>query len=422
MKDYINYTSKGGINRKYNVCKLNISREEMINCLFSIPEKNENKENKENNMLHNTNKNKNGFFKYFYNIKPFISNIDDDIKIIPNTINNIKPPYTPNQIRRAYDVPIVKPVSTRPVSVTIVTPYHNKYLLSDTKHFSNIFNNSEPYNIHIYNLGGNIFNPGWALENTIDVQWVLAINPNARINVVEARSSSYNDLLNSVAYANTLNSDIISLSWGAPDTGKNSLLPTIFNNPKTCYLASSGNNFNVAFPASIPNVLSIGATSVIMNSSNEIISEKPWVRSGSGISNSFTKPLYQPYMNINKRNKRMTPDIVALGDTATGALIVANKKLFSVGGTSLSCPIVAGMLSLAFQQRLNDNKRLLTSINNRPNSIQPLLYSQLNKNTCFNDIVRGYAGQHKAIPGFDLASGLGSFNCKKMVDYLSMID
>jgi hypothetical protein len=80
------------------------------------------------------------------------------------------------------------------------------------------------------------------------------------------------------------------------------------------------------------------------------------------------------------------------------------------------------MLSLAFQQRLNNNKRILTSINNRPNSIQPLLYSQLNKNTCFNDIVRGYAGQHKAIPGFDLASGLGSFNCKKMVDYLSMID
>ena len=49
---------------------------------------------------------------------------------------------------------------------------------------------------------------------------------------------------------------------------------------------------------------------------------------------------------------RVVPDIAAVGDPETGIAIVFQGTPTIIGGTSLSCPVIAGIQALASQNRL----------------------------------------------------------------------
>src|SRR5207249_2295430 len=85
---------------------------------------------------------------------------------------------------------------------------------------------------------------GWALEESLDVQWAHAIAPNAKILLVEARSASGNDLLSAVDYArNRADVVAISMSWGGSEFSGESGYDSHFtsSNGKT-FFASSGDS------------------------------------------------------------------------------------------------------------------------------------------------------------------------------------
>ena len=48
---------------------------------------------------------------------------------------------------------------------------------------------------------------------------------------------------------------------------------------------------------------------------------------------------------------RVVPDIAAIGDPETGFLIDFRGSTLTIGGTSLSCPVIAGIQALASQGR-----------------------------------------------------------------------
>jgi len=73
------------------------------------------------------------------------------------------------------------------------------------------------------------------------------------------------------------------------------------------------------------------------------------------------------------------------------------------------------MLSHVIQKRLNNGESTYTSLQNRPNSIQPLLY---NNSECFFDITEGVSGIYSAYTGFDIPSGLGVLNCAGIINKL----
>ena len=57
--------------------------------------------------------------------------------------------------------------------------------------------------------------PGWALEESLDVEWAHVIAPAANIVLVEAATSLYT----AEAYAATIpNVSVVSNSWGAPNS------------------------------------------------------------------------------------------------------------------------------------------------------------------------------------------------------------
>ena len=117
--------------------------------------------------------------------------------------------------------------------------------------------------------------------------------------------------------------------------------------------------------------------------------------------------------------------------------IVYNGKWSSIGGTSVSCPLFAGILSLANQQRFNLGKFPLTTVytqtpttNTIPvtiplTNIQNFLYKTIYTDTtlkknCLYDIIGGTDGIYEAGTGYDIATGLGSPNVINLCNALAI--
>lgn len=342
-------------------------------------------------------------------------------------INIPQTSYNAPQLINLYNIPTITNTGTRQVKIAIIIAFHYPNLLSDLKSYwqnpINFGSKSNPPNVNIYSFTKKQ-NNGWATEECLDLQMICTINPNADIWVVEALSDSQNDMLNAVDYARQiLQADVISMSWGSSDISNNIIFNNISDNSNNfiSFCASSGDNNDVSWPATSSNCIAVGGTSLYwnpININNRI--EYTWTSSGCGYSTSNKIPSYQN--NINKTKYRCIPDLALIGNSNTGVNIVYKNKFITVGGSSVSCPIFAGILSLANQLRFNNNKTPLTTINNN-NNLQNYLYKtiytdNLKYTTCFNDIEKGTDGDYNAKTGFDIATGLGSPNATALCNEL----
>jgi len=354
-------------------------------------------------------------FNNYLTISPFYEkNIITPNAITPNYVSS--GPYTPSQIKGAYSVTNVTPISgKRAAIITIIVAYYNPYLVGDVVKFGKLFN-LPPCNLKLYRFT-NQFNSNWATEGTLDVQWSYSINPYAEIRVIFAASASSTDLFNAIKFANNknnfsppVNTDVLSMSWGTPDTGIFSQsIYNYFTCPNTIYIASSGDYNYVSFPSSSINVVAVGGTSLKLNSDNSRNLETVWSKDGCGYSKSFSKPSWQP--NIANNGLRMTADLACVADPLTPAIVVLNGKLYTIGGTSLSAPIFAGMMSLLQQNKINLGIQTYTSVQNLSNTIQPKLYKNP---TCFYDVTSGSSSGYRATTGYDIPCGLGVPICNKL--------
>jgi subtilase family serine protease len=268
---------------------------------------------------------------------------------------------------------------------------------------------------------------GWFMESCLDLQIAYAMNPNAIIHVVQAISDSADDLFSAIEYTNTsLSSDIVSMSWGTQESTDIINYESYFNKTSTCYLASSGDDSSIVnYPSSSANVLSVGGTTLQLVKNRPI--ESCWSKAGCGTSQNIIKPFFQDNINIlSKKNYRTTPDISALADSRTGIQIAFKGAITTdlFGGTSLSCPLIAGILSISIQDRINRNKLYpLTTVSNSIH-INNVFYQNtkaLPENNYINDIISGTNGSYKTKKGYDMPTGLGSLNASNMIAYFSSL-
>jgi subtilase family serine protease len=112
--------------------------------------------------------------------------------------------------------------------------------------------------------------------------------------------------------------------------------------------------------------------------------------------------------NLNKY--RSTVDLSIIGNPDTGCYIFDNNGYQIYGGTSLSAPIISGILSSILYHRKIQKKNLLNSNQYSQFSIQNILYDYYGKygNGIFNDIFIGKSGEYNSLIGYDLPTGLGS--------------
>ncbi len=371
--------------------------------------------------------------KYF--IKPSIS-----------TGNPVFPPqyFNGSQIISLYNIPSIKQasVNTYKTTIAIVVAYTYPNLLNDLKtYWTNNINygpGTIPPKVNIYTMPGATQDVGWAQEECLDVQLVCTVNPNANIWVVEAKSATISDLIVAVNYATqVIKADVVSMSWGTSDSIYNNIYNKYFNNPGVSYCAATGDNNSVCWPAIQSNCLAVGGTSLIWtpNSSTIQRTEYTWNGAGCGYSSTMPQPLYQKLVSTISHTYRAVPDISLVANPITSVYTVYAGRWYSVGGTSVAAPIMAGIISIANQQRFNQYKLPLTSVFPNANNIQNYLYNTIlnsptkYKNDFYDVVIGTDIGStstsglttYSSNVGFDITTGLGSPNATNLCIDLASI-
>jgi kumamolisin len=288
-------------------------------------------------------------------------------------------------------------------------------------------------------------NKGWALEESLDIEWAHVFAPNAAIVLVEACSSSTADLFyaEQVAFRyivdNYPQGGQVSNSWQGGEFRGQSASDPLFadwnyvgvSGWKTHILAfaSSGDGgfegSTTGYPSGNPWVISAGGTSVLRDSvTKNFVSEACWAGSGGGTSSqetfatSFTGGNMGPWANfqfpIFGQGSRRTPDLSSNADPASGVYVYSgfNGGWFIVGGTSVSSPSLAGIVNRAGNGLGSVFLTPVTGGNDWFNTEENnLLYSQLATASAYNanfyDVQSGSNGT-PALPSYDLCTGVGT--------------
>jgi hypothetical protein len=159
----------------------------------------------------------------------------------------------------------------------------------------------------------------------------------------------------------------------------------------------------VEWPAASPNVLSVGGTSLTLNSDSTWQSETAWNGSGGGVSRYEATPTYQSGMGYAKR---ATPDVSYDANPNTGFYIYDTYGyggVMGVGGTSAGAPQWAAMVAIADEMAGHNLDGVSQTLPAIYSTAQSSAYS-----SDFHDITSGSAGRNRAGTGFDLVTGWGS--------------
>ena len=267
--------------------------------------------------------------------------------------------------------------------------------------------------------------PGWARETALDVEWAHATAPGAKLLLVEANSSSLEDLMLATNQArNAAGVSVVSMSWGTSEFyGENDLdddLLTPTGHPNEVFVAASGDDYSEQWPSSSPNVLSVGGTALhVQNSAGVFSFEKPWIASGGGYSAFEDEPDYQ--YSVQYSGDRTTPDVSFDADPSTGFAVYDStaydglRGWMDLGGTSAGAPQWAGLVAIADQVRSAAHRTPLNTLSVL-NTIYNAADTDGSDNAVFHDVWGDPAGEPSAIYveqrfagyGYDLFTGFGS--------------
>lgn len=246
--------------------------------------------------------------------------------------------------------------------------------------------------------------PGWEIEESLDVQWAHAMAPNAKIVLVEAASNSFTDLLAAEDVAskmvNAAGGGEVSNSWGGSEFSGETSFDSHFVRTNVVFFASSGDSPGTIWPGTSPDVVSAGGTTVRRNPFTfNFLSELPWDSAGGGVSAFEARPSYQNGITL-VGNFRGVPDLSFDSNPITGVWVLDTHQggWFIVGGTSVASPSLAGIINSAGSFAASTNAELTTIYGNMANTAD------------FRGIVGGYCGPYagfSAVAGWDFCTGVG---------------
>jgi hypothetical protein len=257
---------------------------------------------------------------------------------------------------------------------------------------------------------------GWELEESLDIEYAHAMAPGARIFLVEAATNRGNDIVDAIILAGNLvaanGGGEVSMSFsfgGEFDLQTQSQLDALFTVPGVVYLASAGDGAGAVWPATSPNVVAAGGTSISRDSSTgNFILETTWQDTGGGPSLVEPRPHFQDRIAGIVGPTRGTPDISFDANPNSGVWVVDTNLFqggpgglfFGVGGTSLSSPALAGIINNAGKFQPSSQAE------------NALIYRHLfSDRDDFRDIEFGNCGLNVgnfATDGWDFCTGVGS--------------
>jgi len=269
---------------------------------------------------------------------------------------------------------------------------------------------------------GTFSNGSASAENTVDIFCAATMAPQASITLYIG--NSYGNMMTR-AIADGMH--IITISWASNEYTFDEQHFTAAANAKITVLAASGDwgstvgtngtTVGLCYPASSPNVISVGGTKLTINSSNTRVTETDDNRDnsfgstwggGGGVSSLFSRPSWQTGLFYTPITNNVTGSPTAL--TSRGApdfsgpmnvySLYFNGNVVGYGGTSLSSPIMAGVL--ARYQELTGVRRSSTDWNTIAYA-NPNAFYDITVGTNNTVLTSGYAGTS----GWDAVTGLG---------------
>lgn len=278
------------------------------------------------------------------------------------TTNALPSGLNPTQFRTAYNLPST---SSNPGTIAIVAAYNHPNIKSDLDTYNSTFGLPafpscsktitkscfQKVNQRGSTTSFPATNAGWALEIAMDVEVAHQACPSCKLILVEANDTSYTNMMAAVDQAVRLGAKVVSNSWGGSEFSGETTYDSHFNKPGVAFTFSSGDSgFGTLYPAASKYVTAVGGTTLTLNSDGTRLSETAWSGAGSGCSLYETKPTFQKDTGCAKRT---IADVSAVADPITGAAVYSSvvyqnqSGWFTVGGTSLSAPIIAGIYGLA---------------------------------------------------------------------------
>jgi subtilase family serine protease len=204
-------------------------------------------------------------------------------------------------------------------------------------------------------------NKGWAGEESLDLDMVSAIAPDAHIILVEAKSASTANLGAAVNEAVKLGAKFVSNSYGGSESSSDPTYDTkYYDHPGVAVTASSGDGgYGVEYPAASQYVTAVGGTSLSTASNARGWTESVWSTSstegaGSGCSAYDAKPTWQKDTGCSKRT---VADVSAVADPATGVAVYETYGATGwevYGGTSVASPLIASVFADAGAPTVSD--------------------------------------------------------------------
>jgi subtilase family serine protease len=210
--------------------------------------------------------------------------------------------------------------------------------------------------------------PGWAEEESLDLDMVSSICPDCHILLVEGAGAD-DASLGAAEDTAAASAGVVAISnsFGEAESSAITANDVHFNHPGKAITASSGDSgFGVLWPASSPFVTAVGGTSLSKAANARGWTETAWSGAGSGCSAFEAKPAWQQDTGCAKRT---VADVSAVADPNTGVAVydtynTCGSSSFcdllislgavagadgwvQVGGTSASSPIVASVYALA---------------------------------------------------------------------------
>ena len=327
---------------------------------------------------------------------------------ITNTTSGTVAPcgYQPSDLQTAYNLTSLykQGLNGQGTTIAIVDAYGSTTIANDVQQFSAAMG-LPPASLTIIGTPtesnfSTDANAGWASETTLDVEWVHAIAPGAKIVLVVAPTNDDSDLFQGIVTAAGVPGVVsISNSWSSFDTqiaGQSEFYKAADNILKTIGAAGISVNFSTGdfgnnasqlgglytstgWPASSPYATGVGGVSVALNAQKHIAWQTSWgtniteiadttalgsppidppfnegfVYGGTGgESDVYAQPFWQRSL---PGTRRQTPDISWVADPYTGVEIIftadaqGDLAIDTIGGTSLACPMFSALWGIATQ-------------------------------------------------------------------------
>lgn len=316
-------------------------------------------------------------------------------------------------------------------TIAIIDANNDPNAASDLAHFDSYYGLAAPPSFIQLNQNGGTTLPSngtWGVEESLDIEWAHVMAPAANIILYEANSASDSDLISTAVTTakNNATVTVVSMSFGGGEFSGETSLDSIFTSSHVTFLASTGDAGSPpSYPASSPNVVGVGGTTLSVSTSGAWQGETAWNASGGGTSSEESEPAYQ--RSVQSTGKRNNPDISMDANPSTGVPVYdsydegASTPWVTVGGTSLSSPMMAGVMAIVNQGRLINGLSVMSTVSNpsatSTTAALPLLYQSAKSN--FHDITSGNNGGYSAGAGYDEVTGIGSPIANNLVPFMA---